>query len=1044
MRNSVAYRCLLIMFFCLGLHSVYAQQATVIHGTIKDSTDGKPIAGAVIKVAGGKSATVSSENGSFSIKASLGSELSVSHVAFKTKKITIGSTELNIVLASKIEDQEGVVVVAMDMKRKPRELGYSVQTVSGKDIQETQRENFINALQGRAAGVTITPTSGQAGASSQIVLRGFNSLSGSNQPLFVVDGVILSNTTFSESNLADNRPNRTNDYTNRIADINPNDIASLTLLKGPEATALYGSQASAGAVVITTKKSTGQGVRVTYDNSFRFNKVTRFPKLLNDYSPGNSGIPYSTGYTYFGPAYPSGTKIYDNIGAFFKTGFANTQNLAADFGSKVSSFRLSSSYFKNSGIIPNNNYERSNIKLSNVTHIGKMINITPAVTFISSNNRRPMKGAGGFMLNLFDYPANVDVRDYQDSAGNKKLIFYSDPNSEIDNPFFSAYRNFAWDKTNRWIATLGIDFRPFSWLSVAGRFGYDTYKMYGYIITDPQSSQSTAAQKGSLSVFNNTYKGYNHTITATANKKFGKLGTRLMVGTMWQDYQTDAWGVWGTNLNDASNLQSHSTDSTNIGVVQARLSANYFGRANQTIKRQIAYFGEVSVNWNELIYLSYTQRFESASVFPSAFRNYNYPGISLSAIMSDIIPGIKGDVVNFWKLRASRAATALLMPPYANQSTFVNNYASAPNYAYSYDFYNNNPNMKPERQKTYEIGTELRMFKSRVSLEAAYYNTHNLDQISAGFRASYGTGFVLNTMNASENRNQGVEVTLNVNPAKNESFDWNIQFNFNRMWSKVLAIPKSIDGYADYYNSDTWVAYNARSGYIKNKPTTILTGFSYQRNNNGDILINPSTGLPLINTSFKAIADRNPKFTLGTLNTFRYKNFYMSFLWDLRVGGDVFNATDMYLTYVGKSERTKDRMQPRVIKGVLNDGLQNSASPTKNTIEVTPYYISNFYYNETNGMPDEEFIQKNVNWFRLRDITLSYLLPQQITSRIKGLKSLSIFATGNDLVLFTNYHGADPAVNANNASNTGVGGFGIDYGNVAAPVSWNFGIKANF
>lgn len=1045
MGKSVIYRYTLLMFFFLGMSNfLLAQENVVINGIVKDSADGKPISSAVIKVVGSKSSTIVREDGSFSIKASIGSKLIISHISYNSKTIAVDGTDLNILLGSKSVDQEGVVVVAMDMKRKPRELGYSVQTVTGKDIQESQRENFINALQGRAAGVTINPTSGQAGASSQIVLRGFNSLSGKNQPLFIIDGIILDNTTFSESNLADNRPGRTNDYTNRIADINPNDIASLTILKGPEATALYGSQASAGAIVITTKKPSGKGVRVSYDNSFRFNKVTRFPKLLNNYSPGNSGIPYSTGYTYFGPAYPDGTKYYDNVHEFFKTGFANTQNLAADFGGKVSSFRLSSSYFKNSGIIPYNNYERSNIKLGNVTHIGKIVDITPAITFITSNNRRPMKGSGGFMLNLFDYPAVLDARNYQDSLGNKKLIFYSDPNSEIDNPFFNAYRNFAWDKTDRWIATMGVDIRPFSWLAVAGRFGYDTYKTRGFILTDPQSAVLTSAQQGSLSVYNSQYKGYNHTITATANKKYGKLGTRVMIGTMWQNYETDSWGVWGTNLKDASKTQGHSTDSTNIGVIQARLQPNYFGRPKETVTRQIAYFGEVAVNWNELIYLSYTQRFESASVFPVAFRNYNYPGFSISAIMSDIIPGIKGDVLNFWKLRASRASTALLMAPYANQSTFVNNYASATDLAYSYDFYNNNPNMKPERQKTYEIGTELRMFKNRVSLEAAYYNTHNLDQISQGFRASYGTGFVLNTMNASESRNQGVEITLNLNPIKSQNLDWNIQFNFNHMWSKVLAIPKSIDGFADYYNSDTWSAYNVRSGFIKNKPTTILTGYSYQRNNKGDILINPATGLPLINTNFTPIADRNPKFTLGTLNTFRYKNFYLSFLWDLRVGGDIFNATDMYLTYVGKSERTKDRKMPRVIKGVLNDGLQNSATPTPNSIEVTPYYISNYYYSETNGLTDEEFVQKKVNWFRLRDITLSYMLPQNITSKIKCLRSLSVFATANDLILFTNYRGADPAVNGNNASTTGVGGFGIDYGNVATPVSCNFGIKANF
>ncbi|QES87824.1 SusC/RagA family TonB-linked outer membrane protein [Rhizosphaericola mali] len=1049
-------RFLLILLLMLGAHVIKAQ-TTKITGSVYDSSDHKALEGATIKnLSTNKSVTVKGD-GSFSISATDGQKLLVSFIGYSPKTI-IASDNLQILLSSKSADQEGVVVVAMDMKRKPRELGYSVQTVSGKDIQQTQRENFINALQGRVAGVTVTPTNGQAGASSQIILRGFNSASLNNQPLFVVDGIIMDNTTFNETSnggsgigLADDRPNRSSDYSNRMSDMNPNDIASITVLKGPEATALYGSQASSGAIVITTKHAQGNGVRLAYDNSFRFNKVTRFQKVIGGYAPGASGMPITNtenSFTYFGPQLASGVKTYDNIKDFFQTGFANTQNIAADFGSKNVGFRLSGSFFDNSGTIPNNSYKRYNLKLSNTIKVGDKLTISPSIAFINTSNVKPMRGAGGYLLDLYAWPTTDMASNYEDAAGNKRLLYATDPTQElIDNPFFSANRNYGKDNLNRWMATLGIDYHPFDWLTVAGRFGYDTYKQNGFTITDPQTTSSNLATalQGYLTNYYLTYKGYNHTITATATKKVGKFNLRGMVGTMWQDYEQSEFALAGSNLKDYANTAGHSTDSSNIGVVQSRLQRNYNGLPNESITRQLAYFGEASLGYNDVLFISYTHRFETASVFPTANRHYNYPGISFSAIMSDILPGIKGKFLNYWKIRASRASTARLMPPYLNQSVFVNNYASsAVGQAYSYSYYNNNPDLRPERQKTYEIGTELKMLNNRVSLEAAYYNTHNIDQISVGFRASYGTGYVLNTQNATESRNQGVEITLNVNPIKKADFNWNIQFNFNHMWSNVIAIPKSIDGYSDYYISDTWIAYNARGGFVRNQPTTIITGYSYQRNNKGQILINPSTGLPLINQSFKPIGNRNPKFALGTVNTFRYKNWDLSFLWDLRVGGDIFNATDMYLTQIGRSERTADRMKARVINGVLNDGLQNSDNPTKNSISIVPYYNSTAYYGETTGMPDEEFVQKNVNWFRLRDVTLSYQFPQSITNRIKGLKGLAVFATGNDLLLFTNYRGGDPAVNGNTAGTVGVGGFGMDYGNVATPVSYNFGLKANF
>src|SRR2546421_4896664 len=357
--------------------SAFSQQVT-LKGTVTSSIDNAPLPGVTITIKGSKRGTVTDADGHFSISANKGDVLQFSYLGSRTQEVRVGDNptiNVRLTAAEKVLDE---VVVAMDLKRNPRELGYSVQKVTGKEIAETQRENFVNSLQGRVAGLTIIPTNGQAGASSSIILRGFNSLSLSNQPLFIVDGVILDNSTMNETSnggtqlgLASDRPNRNNDYNNRIGDLNPNDTESVTVLKGPEATALYGSQASSGAIVITTKKAVPGRMGVTYDNSFRFSKYTSFAHLNNLFGPGSNGVRGTTNFSYWGPAYPSNNPNYNNIGNFFRTGFAQTHNIGADWGKKNVGFRFSTSYFDQEGAVPTNDFRKINLRLANTTKIGK-------------------------------------------------------------------------------------------------------------------------------------------------------------------------------------------------------------------------------------------------------------------------------------------------------------------------------------------------------------------------------------------------------------------------------------------------------------------------------------------------------------------------------------------------------------------------------------------------------------------------------------------------------------------------------------------------
>lgn len=1033
--RKLANRIIAILFFLVPL---FATAQTSVSGKVVNQKDGTPVEGASITIKGKRTGAKTDANGQFKITATKGDVLLISSVGYSSQQINLKEDVTTITIQLQKDDAilDEVVVVAMDRKVNAKELSFSTQTASGSDLQETQRESFVNALQGRIAGLTVNQTGGAAGSSSQIVLRGFNSLSLDNSPLFVIDGVIADNSTLNETSnggsalgLASDRPNRGNDYSNRISDINPNDIESITVLKGPEATALYGSQASSGAIIITTKKAKPTGKPTfSYDNSFRIQNQSRLPYNISAFAGGTNGVPADI-FAAFGPTYNStGTKTYDNKNHFFQKGFSQTHNLSAAYGKKNVSFIFSGSIFDQKSPIPTNTYKRYNLRVANTTKIGKYIEIMPSISFINTVNDKPLRGASGYLLNLLVWPASDDITDWQLGNGLKKPLFNSNPNADLDNPFYNVYKNRSSDKTNRWLATFGININPTKWLAIAGRFGYDTYKNDGYTRYDSMSFYLTRAQKGQQDNYYRNYYGYNHTITATAKKTLGDFNGRIMVGNMWQDYEFQQWAVVGNNLSDANRSDSSNTDP----ATRIRLSNASKGLPNYNIRRSMAYFGEVAIGWKSSIFLTYSHRFEESSIFPKFSRKYNYPAGGISMIMSDLIPGIKGSLLNYWKLRGSLASTARSSQPYANQSVFDPRLSSGG--GFSYGFTNNNPLLEPEKQKTFEIGTELKFINNRFAIDATYYNTKNKNLIVEQFRASYGTGYVLNTLNVGANQNQGVELALNFDVIKTKNFNWNTRLNFNRMWNKVLELPANVP---EFYQSDTWLYANARGGLVRGGATTTITSYGYLRNNNGSILISPTTGLPVLDNNFRVRGDRNPDFTLGFVNSFNYKRLRFSFLWDLKVGGDIFNATDRYLTTQGRSLRTIDRLYPRVLNGVLQDGLENTATPTKNTISITPYYNQAYY----TTMPEEEFIEKDINWLRLRDISLSYNF---LNKKTKYLRSLSGFVTINDLVLITNYTGSDPQVNGNTSGSRGVGAFGFDYGNIGTPVSINFGIKAAF
>jgi len=1021
----------LLLVFLLRTLSTSAQEKT-ISGIVTDLTDGTPLQSVSVKVKGTGVATQTNSSGYYSIKTSPGKILVFSFVGYNTLEEKVGNdATLNVKIGNDDKRLGDVVVTALNIKRDKRSLGYSTGEIKGEEVAAVNRENVFTSLAGRIPGVSVTPTSGAVGASASIVLRGANSVSLSNQPLIVVDGVPFNNETFNQGNLVSDKANRDVDFTNRGADINPEDIENITVLKGPEAAALYGVLGANGAILFTTKKGKPGKGRLSYDYNTRFDVVnqSRIPNTQNVYDQGTNGVFDITTRSTFGPKFPAGTQFFNNAQNFFQTGRMERHNLSLEGGAEKTSYRFSAQYTNQKGTTPNTDFKRLNMRLNSSTRILNKIDVTSSFAFVNNVVNKPIRGANGLITSMWQWPVDDDMRNYLNPDGTKKTI---NPNllvNDVDNPFFDANFNRNTDRTNRATASLNLNMDATSWLQLNLRAGADFSATTGNNFVSPRSSQSVTSgagfNRGRIENYSNNDLLLNYQFLASAKRQFGKFKTTLRFGTALDQYQRTTSSQRGDSLFIAD---FNSLDNTNPTFQRLR--------QRNLLRRVLGVFGEFSVNYNDLVYLTVAGRNDWASPLPQQNRSFFYPSTSLSFVVSDL-KGIK-DATRSWldlfRLRASLAATNRFPQPYQNQAAFLAQTTSGGGFAY--DFFAPNPDLKPERQSTYELGFEGKFLKNRIGIDFAYYNTTIYDQIGQALRRSYGSGFVLGTLNISDTRNWGTEIQLSGTPIKTKDLTWNIQLNYNKMRNLVLRLPANLP---EYYISDTWVT-DSRSSMFNGGTTTSIGGRDYRRNINGDKIIDPITGFPIINTIYTPIAERNPNYTLGINNQISYKSWSFSMLWDYRNGGDILNANEWYRTRRGYSERTLDREVSRIVPGVLNDANVNSANPTLNTISITPMFRSNYW----STILEPEFVEKNINWLRLRDVTISYNFNKAMLAKTKFISALSIYMTGTDLLLFTNYSGIDPLTNSTTPATPGVGGFGFDYGTIPLPRTFLIGVRASF
>ena len=1020
-------RVLLALMGTLLVAAPALAQAQTVTGKVT-SEQGTPLPGVSVVIKGTTIGTLSNGEGNYSIRAAVGQVLQFRVIGHAPVERTVGAEAvINVQLRRVATQLDAMVVSALGQTTAQRALGTSQQSVQGSAIAQTQRENFINSLQGRVAGVEVTSSSGVPGASSSITIRGVSSISSSNQPLMIVDGLPLDNKTLNTNVLASDAPgsltafnNRGVDFTNRAADLNPEDIETLVVLKGPEASALYGIDAANGAIVITTKRGRAGEGGLEYSNSFRIENTRARPELQRSYGPTSvAGSTLST-FQYFGSPYPAGTQFYDNIDGFFQTAVTAKHNLSFSGAAQDNriNYRLAFSTDKQEGVVPNSLYQRTNLTGASQAQVNSWLRTDLSMSYSFANNDQSWKGADGPLIGLLVWPQTDNAKDWLTPAGNRRRLTLLGAAAETDNPYFNVEKNRLSSTNSRVILNVGLVVTPFSWGSLRTNIGMDGYTNENLIVRHPESAFG-ATFNGVLDQASDVVRNLNAQTVLNLNRRvvWGDIAISGLLGNQITDKKSTTAGMKGQNFLDPNFVSVNNTDlRTNRTIIEQR--------------RLVAFFGSATIDYKDYLYVNVTGRNDWTSTIPEDRNSFFYPSVSTSFIFSDAFPSVARFVTG--KLRAGYAEVGKDARPYAYRPALE--YKTTSFGGYGYGFTGPNLNLKPEFARSYEFGAELGFLDDRLGLDVTWYRKQTKDQIVNDIRGSYATGFILFNLNGAVTRNQGVEVSVRGTPLSNRQFSWDVLANFERARGEVLALPNALP---ESYVSDTWLYGNVRNGTTPGLSTRSLTGRFYSRNDNDDILIDPTTGLPLRSDTFiDGGYDRQPDFTIGLTNTFTFRRFSLNFLVDIRRGGDILNATEHYLTTRGLSTRTLDREEPRVIPGVLRDGRQNSATPTRNNIVVVPA-VQNAYYT---GMSEELFIEKEINWVRLKDVTLRYALP----GRFLNARNASVFLTGTDLFLFTNYSGMDPIVNGNTAAVGGSGAAGIDYGNFPVPRGFSFGLRAGF
>ncbi|MFB6454894.1 SusC/RagA family TonB-linked outer membrane protein [Chitinophaga sp. Hz27] len=1028
MRKKLRLLTIMSLIVLLLPHLVYAQQ--VISGTVT-SSEREALPGVTVRVKSNNVNTTTDAQGHYSIKANPGQALEFSFIGFKNQTVIVGSTnKIDIVLVSTETGLNEVVVTALGIKKERKGLGYAVQEIKSTELLKNKDPNLINSLNGKIAGVNVTNSGGAPGSSASIIIRGGTSLERNNQPLFVIDGVPMNNSTGQGDNSAfDGSVNISTTNSNRAMDINPEDVESISVLKGPAAAALYGLQAAAGAIVITTKKGVEGKAVISVTPRFTTNVVNRLPKQQSKYKQGSNYTGAFTDQTglSWGPEFAPGEKVYNNMGDFFQAAHAFDNSFNISGGTKNNKFFLSASNLTQTGIVPTTGYDRSSVRFNGEQVLGRFtfgVNATYAV----SSTQKTLTGTGlwgsngsGYMESIIAWPRSDNMKNWLNPDGSKHRLIPNIPlDDDSDNPYWLINKNPQSDQTNRFIGSIYTNVKVTNWLDATYRLGLDNFTTNFRSLISPGSSVKLAWQNGMLSETNKRYNFVNSNFMLNFHKQIQDFDLSLLLGHTTEDYYTRS-----------TSIRAESFIIPGLISLNNAINANRYSNDNIYRHRLMGMYGEFRASYRSLLYLSVTGRNDWSSTLPVAYRSFFYPSFSGSFVFSELMKD--HPVLSFGKVRASWAGVGKDTDPYVTQTGLF-----GPELTIGGGFRNywqqGNPALRPEHTNSYEFGTEMRFLNNRIGFDFTYYTIRSVNQILSP-RVSNATGYILKSVNAGLIENKGIELTVTGTPIRTSKLSWDVTLNLSHNAGRVKELPGAIP---ILYVTDVQVG-NSKAASFDKGAFMGLSGSKWVTDSAGHLILDAKTGLPTPSTATTSyVGNREPKLIGGLNNSISYKNFSFNMLWDFRVGGDVYNGTEWLLTFYGLSEQTLDRGQTTTFTGVALNQTTGKYEPVTKTVVKDEKYYRDYY------LKNAPFFIQSVNWVRLRSLSLTYAMPAEKLKRMPWLRGASVTVSGTNLLLFTNYKGMDPETSAAGAGVIGSGSVGIDYAGVPATRGYAVGLNFKF
>ena len=1030
--------------------SAAQSQAQKVTGVVTDGNE--PIIGATVKA--GEKGAVTDFDGKFTLSVKPGTKITVSYIGYKTVELK-STANMEIVLQEDNVVLNEVVVTALGIKRDRKALGYGVGEVKGEDLQKAKETNVINSLSGKVAGLVVSQTAGGAAGSTRVLLRGNTEMTGNNQPLYVIDGVPLDNTNFGSATSGGGY-----DLGDGISAINPDDIENMTVLKGPAASALYGSRASHGVILITTKKAGKEQYSVEYNGSLTIDtQLAKWNDVQQVYGMGTNG-----GYSVdaksntnksWGPKadnnmvnYFDGEsrpyKIYpDNASDFFRTGLTASNTVIVSASSGNSGIRFSMTDMRNKDIVPETHMSRDAFNLRANTTLGKVdLDFTANYTRENVKNRPALgdskSNVGKNLMTLATTYNQEWLKHYENEQGEYANWNGYDPYNV--NPYWEIYKNYNKSAKDVWRLTGKAIYNITKNLKIQGTIGTD---INNFTFEDYKAPTTPGYETGQLqtSIFNN--RTLNAEILALYNNNWGKFDFNATVGgnIFKVDNKTTILTGMDMKMKDVIAIMNFNDQSI---------------QENTYCKQINSIFGSASVGYDHTYYLEGTIRGDKSSTLPQGNNTYLYPSISGSWVFSEYFKN--RHIVPYGKLRLSWAQVGSDTDPYQLALNYTSSKFAYP--GYTIGMINNttmpNKDLKPTKTNSFELGLEMKFFDNRFGFDFTYYDQLSKNQI-LGLASSAASGYDYRLVNAGEIQNRGIELTLNGRALQTKDWAIDLGVNFSKNTNKVKKLVEDMP----YFELEkaTWCNVSVAAKGGENFGSII--GPDFNRNEKGEVIINPETGLPTYSSELKTLGNAAWDWTGGFYTTVSYKNFRLSAVFDVKVGADLYSMSmrgsyesgKAPETLAGRAEwyqseenrkaagmtidswRAAGNVQGFVAPGVIEvkDDAGNVTGYRANDIAVNP---ETYWFDVSRNTP-LPFIYDN-SYVKCREITLAYTVPQGALG--KAVKGLTVsFVARNPFIVWKNIPNIDPDSNFNNTT-----GMGLEYGSLPSRKSYGLNVNLKF